>query len=153
MFSIQKNKEAKFFNELTIHSRFVLFASLQTEIVSSSLFASLQILSRSGFIAEVLDTKNQRGSIFQRTDNSQPLRCICFFLNIIVKRFCFKFLDTKNQRGSIFQRTDIVPSLYLLCCKYYREALFFKCSRYKKLKRQNFQRTDNSRSLRCICFF
>ena len=115
MFSIPKIKEAEFFNELTIHSRFVLFASLQTEIVSSSLFASLQILSRSGFIAEVL--------------------------------------DTKNQRGSIFQRTDIVPSLYLLCCKYYREALFFKCSRYKKLKRQNFQRTDNSRSLRCICFF
>ena len=79
MFSIPKIKEAEFFNELTIHSPFVLFASLQTEIVSSSLFASLQILSRSGFIAEVLDTKNQRASIFQRTDNSQPLRCICFF--------------------------------------------------------------------------
>ena len=60
------------------------------------------------------------------------------FFKIIEKRFCFKFLDTKNQRGSIFQRTDIVPSLYLLFFKYYREALFFKCSRYKKLKRQNF---------------
>ena len=58
MFSIQKIKDAKFFNELTIHGRFVVFASLQTEIVSSSVFASLQILSRSGFVFNVLDTKN-----------------------------------------------------------------------------------------------
>ena len=52
----KKFKEAEFFT--------------RTDTVTSSVFAFLQILSRSCFIVEVLDTKIQRGTIFQRTDLS-----------------------------------------------------------------------------------
>jgi len=87
-FSIQKIKEAEFFtrtdNSQSLrcicffanrNSRFVLFASLQTEIVTSSEFASLQILSRRAFILMFSIQKIKEAEFFTRTDNSQSLLC------------------------------------------------------------------------------
>ena len=90
----QKLKRQNFSPELPIHCPFVVFASLQTEIVSSSLFASLQILSRSGF----------------NEFSIQKIKEAEFFNELIIhSRFVlFAFLQTEIVSSSLFAFLQII---------------------------------------------
>ena len=92
-FSIPKIKEAEFFNELTIHSRFVVFASLQTEIVASGVFAFLQILSRSVFVLEFSIQKIKEAEFFNELTIHGSFVVFAFLRTDIVTSSLFAFLQ------------------------------------------------------------
>ena len=113
-FSIQKIQRGRIF-----YSNWPVFFC----IFASSLFAFLQILSRSGFIVEVLDTKNLKWqNFFTRTDTVTS--SLFAFLQIIIGKrvlmcsryrkfkeaeffneltgFIVEVLDTKNSKRQNF---------------------------------------------------
>ena len=117
MFSIQKIKEAEFFNELTIHGHFVSFAffkcSQHKKLKWQNFYSNRQFIVASLY-----------------------LLCCKYYREVVL---LLKFSIQKIKEAKFLLELTIHGRFVVFAFfKYYREALFFKCSRYKKLKRQNF---------------
>ena len=72
---------------------------------------------------------------------------ICFFANIIEKCFLMRSRYKKFKEAEFFTRIDkfccaLSLRVYLLLCKYYREAFFNAFSIQKIQRGRIFQRTD-----------
>ena len=109
------------------------------------------------FLLEFSIQKIQRGRIFL-TNWQSPFEFICFFANIIEKRFCWWSSRYKNSKRQNFS-LELTQSLrvYLLFCKYYREVvLLLRFSIQKFKEAEFFTRTDRF-FVYChfefICFF
>ena len=123
----KKFKEAEFFT--------------RTDTVASSLFAFLQILSRSYFIVEVLDTKIQRGRIFY--SNWQSHFEFIFFKISIEKCLLICSRYKKFKEAEFFYSNwqvlaFIVTSSLFAFIANIIEKCFLMRSRYKKFKEAEF---------------
>ena len=94
-----------------------------------SLYLLLLNIIEKRFCFKFLDTKNQRGKIFTRTDNSRSLRFVCFFL---------MFSTQKIKEAEFFNELTIHSRFVVFASfKYYREVVLYLMFSIQKIKKFN----------------